>query len=123
MVKKIKSNLPSEESVDKFHRLSPLLDSIYSEIKDLSKKKPEDVVSPLKVKMINKILMQVKDFLSTDPNVEFLELLDDVSLPTISDTVVILGQFRAILNQFRSRSYYYVTGDGTGTRWHTQENP
>ena len=112
--------LPTVQDVDKFERLSPLLDSIYEEMKGFSKKKPEELLNTLKVKMINKVLTQVKDFLAKDPNIEFLELLDDSTLPSNSDTVLIIGQFRAILNQFKERFYYYDDIDDT-QRWHTQE--
>lgn len=122
MAKKKDINLPTEHELDKFERLSPLLDSIYEEMKEFSKKKPEEILNSLKVNMINKVLTQVKDFLTKDPNIEFLELLDDVTLPSNSDTVLIIGQFRAILNQFKDRFYYYSTKDGT-QRWHTQEEP
>jgi len=117
------ANLPTAQEQDKFERLSPLLNSIYDEMKEFSKKKPEELLNALKVKMINKILMQVKEFLVKDPNVEFLELLDDATLPSNSDTVLIIGQFKAILNQFQSRFYYYDSSTGGGTRWHTQEDP
>ncbi len=122
MAKNKDINLPTGQEVDKYERLSPLLDSIYEEMKELSKKKPEELLNALKVKMINRILTQVKDFLAKDPNIEFLELLDDATLPSNSDTVLIIGQFRAILNQFKSRFYYYSSGEGT-SRWHTQEEP
>jgi hypothetical protein len=118
----IKNNFPTELDVDKFERLSPLLESAYEEMKEFSKKKPEEVLNTLKVKMINKILNQVKEFLSKDPNIEFLELLDNETLPTNSDTVLIIGQFRAILNQFKSR-YYFYDYIASENRWHTQEKP
>lgn len=118
--KKIDPALPTEQNVDKFERLSPLLESVYEEMKEFSKKKPDEVLNSLKVKMINKILVQVKEFLSSDPNVEFLELLDEATLPSNSDTVLIIGQFRAILNQFKDRFHFYDDGEH---RWHTQEYP
>jgi hypothetical protein len=114
--------LPSEADVDKFQRLSPLINSIFVEMQEFSKKKPDEVISKLKVKMINRILTQVKDFLASDPNVEFLELLDDETLPTNSDTVLIVGQFRAILHQFESRFYHYDNKKHE-LRWFTKENP
>lgn len=117
------ANLPTAQELDKFERLSPLLNSIYEEMKEFAKKKPEELLNDLKVKMINKILMQVKEFLAKDPNVEFLELLDDATLPSNSDTVLIIGQFKAILNQFQSRFYYYDSAMGGGIRWHTQDEP
>lgn len=124
MAKQIKNTdkLPSEADVDKFQRLSPLLDSIFYEMKEFSKKKPDEVLNKLKVKMINRILTQVKDFLTSDPNIEFLELLDDETLPSNSDTVLIIGQFRAILNQFQSRFFHYDNKKGEH-RWFTKNNP
>lgn len=120
--RKDNSNLPSNQDVDKFQRLSPLLDSIFVEMKEFSKKNPNENLNSLKVKMINRILAQVKEFLVTDPNVEFLELLDDETLPSNSDTVLIIGQFRAILNQFESRFYFY-DDVAVEERWFTKENP
>lgn len=113
--------LPSAQDVDKFERLSPLLNSIYHEIKEFSKKKPDDVLNALKVKMINRVLTQVKDFLKNDPNIEFLELIDDTALPSYSDTVLIIGQFRAVLDQFKER--FYWQDESFNTRWHTTEYP
>lgn len=122
MPKKVDPSLPTEDAVDRFERLSPLLESIYEEMKEFSKKKADGPLNPLKVKMINKILAQVKEFLVQDPNVEFLELLEEATLPTNSDTVLIIGQFRAILNQFKARFYFYDRDEGEH-RWRTQENP
>lgn len=122
MVKKKTGNLPSEKQVEKYERLSPLLKSIFEEMKEFSKKKPDGPLNQLKVKMINKILKQVKDFLSSEPTVEFLELLDDETLPTNSDAVLIIGQFRAVLDQFKSKFYGwddYISE----RRWFTKENP
>lgn len=122
MVKKKIGNLPSEKQVEKYERLSPLLESIFEEVKEFSKKKPDGPLNQLKVKMINKILKQVKDFLSSEPTVEFLELLDDETLPTNSDAVLIIGQFKTVLDQFKSKFYgwdNYISE----RRWFTKENP
>ena len=123
-MRKKKSNitLPNNTEVDKFERMSPLLNSIFREMKEFAKKKPDDPINVLKVRMINKILSQVKEFLKTDPNVEFLELLDEETLPTNSDTVIIIGQFRAILDQFQTR-YFFRDDQYSDQRWHSQEEP
>lgn len=122
MAKKKMTNLPSESQVEKFERLSPLLESIFEELKELSKKKPDGPLNQLKVKMINRVLEQVREFLSTDPNIEFLNVLDDETLPTNSDAVLIIGQFRAVLNQFKSKFYGWDSGAGED-RWFTKKNP
>lgn len=121
MVKKKIVNLPSESQVESFERLSPLLESIFNEIKELSKKKPDGPLNQLKVKMINRVLGQVKEFLFTEPNIEFLNVLDDETLPTNSDAVLIIGQFRAVLNQFKSKFYGWDSKHGE-SRWLTKGN-
>lgn len=51
--------------------------------------------------MINRVLEQLKEILRNQPTIEFLYLLDEDGLPTNSDAVLILGQFRASMDQFR----------------------
>lgn len=115
-------NLPSSSDVDKYERISPLLEALYLEITALSKKNPNDALNTLKIKMINRVLNEVKSFLETDPNVGFLELLDEATLPSNSDTVVIIGQFIAILSQFKAR-YHRFDGIRRVHRWSTAEDP
>lgn len=117
-----KLNFPSEEKVEKFQMLSGLLDSIFEEMKEFSKKKPDELLNQLKVTMINKVLKQIKEVLSSEPTSEFLELLDDATLPSNSDAVLIIGQFRSAIGQFRNKFYVYDEDLEEG-RWMTQENP
>jgi hypothetical protein len=114
--------LPTEKEVERFEMLSTLLDSIYGEMREFSKKKPDEVLNQLKVKMINKVLQQAKEALASQPSIAFLELLDDGSLPSNSDAVLIIGQFRSAMSHFRQKFYYYDYDLDTD-RWRTQENP
>lgn len=139
MSKKLNVNdnakLPTNAQVEKFTMLSPMLDSVLEEMKEFSKKKQDGVLNPLKVKMINRILEQIKAILSNEPTVEFLDLLDDETLPTNSDVVLILSQYRTVMNQFEDKYHIYEEKEyedellkGTGAtystrRWVTQENP
>lgn len=86
---------PSNDLVAKFGMLSPLLSAILDEMREFSKKKQDEVLNKLKVNMINKILIQVKEVLTDEPASVFLELLDDAILPTNSDAVLIIAQYRA----------------------------
>lgn len=118
MTKKLKSKkLPSQFQVEKFEMLEKLADSMYLEIKAFSSKKPDDPLNKLKVKNINRVLSQLKDILSNEPTCEFLDLLDEESLPTNSDVIIILGQFKAAMKQFRTEYYKYTSG--AGNRWVT----
>jgi hypothetical protein len=120
--RKGKDTLPSQEQVDKFKMLSSLLDSIYDEMKEFSKKKPDELLNKLKVKMINRVLEQIKALLSGEPTVSFLEPLDEATLPSNSDAVLILGQFRSSMSQFTGKFHRYDESIHR-SRWHTQENP
>lgn len=65
---------------------------------------------------MNRILTQLKDFLKSEPTVSFLDLLDEETLPTNSDAILIIGQFKASMDNFRKK--YKVHN-----RWKTVEYP
>lgn len=119
--REIDQNLPTNRQAEKFELLHPLLKSVLFEVKELSKKKQDETLNKLKVKMINKILSQVKaEVLNDDPSIEFLDLLDDATLPTNSDAVLIIAQYDAAMSQFHGKYYRW---DGGNQRWFTTENP
>lgn len=115
-------NLPTEAQVERFEMLEPMLVSHLNEVREFSKKKQEGVLSKLKVNLINRILSEIKELLKNEPTIEFLDLLDDETLPQNGDAVLILGQFRAAMTLFRSKYYGYDSREGEH-RWFTQENP
>ncbi len=117
--KNTKSTNP--EAGEKYDILSPLLGAVLGEMKELSKKKPDAVLNELKVKMVNKILLQIKELLSEEPTLEFIELLDDETLPTNSDAVFILSQFRAAMDHFQEKYKYAEPEIGEYSAfWHTE---
>lgn len=120
---KINPNLPSQEDVDKYEMLDKLLGSIYEEMKEFSKKKPDELLNKFKVKNVNRVLEPVKEIMKNEPTNEFLDLLDEDSLPSNSDSILIIGQFNAAMKQFRSRYFrVYISGIGRNI-WSTKENP
>jgi len=112
-----KDLLPSDEQIVKFEMLNELADSIYLEMKEFSKKKPDDALNPFKVKNVNRVLVQLKEFLRDEPTSNFLDLLDDETLPTNSDAILIIGQFKASMDNYRNK---YTNNY---RRWKTKENP
>jgi len=102
-------NLPSSDEVKKFEMLFPMLDSDVAEIRELSKKKQDEPLNPFKVKIINKKLGQIKELLKNEPSSEYLELLDEDTLPTNSDAVLMITQFINAMGQFK-RKYYESDG-------------
>ncbi|TYA84064.1 hypothetical protein [Seonamhaeicola marinus] len=109
---------PTKANAEQFDMLSPILDSVYEEIKELSKKKQDGALNALKVKMTNRILSKVKTILKDDPTVEFLDLLDEESLPTNSDAVLIIAQFKAAMEQYHNKHYGW---NGIEHGWSTSD--
>jgi hypothetical protein len=97
---------PTKEQTAKFDR-------------ELSKKKQDGALNPLKVKMINRLLRQIKEILGSDPSIEFLDLLDEETLPQNSDAVLILGQFDAAMKQFKEKHHGW---DGSEHTWFTKDD-
>ena len=119
--REVNQSLPTNLQTEKYELLHPLLKSILFEVKELSKKKQDEPLNKLKVGMINKILSQIKtDVLNDDPSREFLDLLDDATLPTNSDAVLIIAQYDSALSQFHGKHHGW---DGSKDRWFTKENP
>jgi len=112
-----KESLPSDAQVEKFQMLNELADSIYIEMKEFSKKKPDDVLNAFKVKTLNRVLTQLKDFLKDEPTVSFLDLLDEETLPSNSDAILIIGQFKAAMENFKKKNTTRYNN------WKTIENP
>jgi len=126
-MKMVKNNtqgiLPTKANVEAFEMLSPMLASITKEMKELSKKKPDGIMNAFKIRIINRVLEQSLAILSDQPEVEFLELLDDDALPSYSDTVLMLSQYQTALHQFLSRYYRRTSPDAFSERsWHTLES-
>jgi hypothetical protein len=124
MKKNDQNDLPSNQDIEKYDLLNDMFNAIFVEMKQFSKSKQETALNKFKVKKINEILIKIKDLLSTQPTIVFLELLDDVTLPMYSDAVLILAQYRAALDKFKEK-YLLKEGDDffSQYRWRTKENP
>lgn len=114
---KNKNQLPTNTEIKSFEMLDELSTSIYIEMKEFSKKKPDDALNPFKVKNVNRVLIQIKEFLADQPTVAFLDLLDDEILPSNSDAILIIGQFKAAMDNFRKKY------QNNYRKWKTVEDP
>jgi hypothetical protein len=109
--RKVDPRLPSAEMIEKFEMLYPMVNSDLNEIRELSKKKQDEPLNKFKVRTINKKLEQVKTLLAEEPTLQFLELLDEDTLPSNSDAVLLISQFVKALEQFKSRYYTKDSSD------------
>ena len=81
----------------------PLLDSMYLEFKELSKKNPDAAVSNSKISIANRLLLKVREVLVDEASVGFLDMLDEDDVPQSSDVTLILSQYVAAMNSFKKK--------------------
>jgi hypothetical protein len=104
------NEVTTQVKVAKFEAIMPLLEAMFRDFQDLSKKKPDGALNKSKVKIANRLLTDVLVILDGEPNREYLELFDEESLPQYSDVVLMLGQTVAAMERFKRRYYEYTGG-------------
>lgn len=98
------------EKVEIYKTTMPLLNAMYTEFKELSKKKPDSAVSKGKIKITNRLLEKVRTVLEDSGSIDFLDLLDEDEVPQVSDVTLILSQYVASMDAFKKRHYGYYQG-------------
>lgn len=106
--------------VDIFESTQPVFAGILSEVRELSKKKPEATMSESKVKLINRVLSDILEILKGEPEGKYLDLLDNEALPQMSDAVLVMVQFETALKAFKGR-YHEWFSDISRHLWMTKE--
>ncbi len=117
MARKQEHETTTVERVGTYTTTYPLLKAMYDEIGVLSKKKPDATLSESKVKLINRLLTDVRNMLVDEPQNKYLDLIDDAALPQYSDVILALSQYVAAMAGFRARYFGY---DGADHRWFTE---
>lgn len=84
--------------------IRPLLNAMFLEFKELSKKKPDGAVSKSKIKVVNRLLEKCINLLQNELSIEYLDLLDEDDFPQNSDIVLMLSQYRSAMNQFFTKA-------------------
>lgn len=102
---KLTKGTTTNEKVATYETTEPLLEALYKEIQDLSKKKPDGTLNQTKIKMINRLLQDIQTFLKDEPDSKYLDLLEDESLPQYSDVTLILSQWSASVKKFHGKYY------------------
>jgi len=108
--------------------LKDILRAQKNEFDLLSKKKADGQLNPIKIKMANRVLEPLKKLFMHEESHKFLDTLNEDEMPTNSDVVLIISQYKTAIDEFRSRYYIedkYQPNDYNGykTRWMTKEYP
>ena len=102
---KVTKGTTTKEKVATYETTEPLLEALYREIQDLTKKKPDGTLNQTKIKMINRLLQDIQTFLKDEPDSKYLDLLEDESLPQYSDVTLILSQWSTSVKTFHEKYY------------------
>ena len=100
------------------HICIPCLAQRWLRCANFRKGKQEGIISSKKIKILNRILTDIREVLSGEETVAYLDLLDEEKLPQNSDAVLVLGQYLAALDRFRDAHYIYALHEHT---WVTKE--
>jgi hypothetical protein len=98
------------QKTEDWDNYNPILRALFSQVQELSKKKPDEALNLSKIKMINELLQSVFSILDDEPSRRLLAQLDEVSLPSNSDAVFMLAQVVAAMDRFHTRFNYYADG-------------
>ena len=102
----------TQDAVNRYELLNPLLLGVYKELQELSKKKPDTPLNNFKIKSVNRILEPIRELLKEEDVYHFLDILDMDDVPTNSDVVLILSQYIESMNIFHSKYYSYNISSG-----------
>jgi hypothetical protein len=114
-------HVTTNAAVETYETSSGIFGSLLTEVKELSKKRPEATMSAGKVKIINKVVEDLLTFLKEEPTGKYLDRLDDETLPQMSDAVLVMVQFESALGSFKERYYKYMD-EFREHVWITKEN-
>ncbi len=115
-------NLPTNAETIECEAYNLMLNAAYDEMKELTKPKPDETISELKTKSLNKLFVNIRKLLKKEPSAGLLDLLDKNNLPTYSDAIIVLVQYRSAMTHFMN-NYYGVDSRTNQNRWFTKENP
>ena len=113
-----KSSKTDQSKAGKHDTTMPLLEAMYLEFKELSKKTPSAVISKQKITIVNRLLTSLSEVLANEDSIKFLDVLDEDNVPQISDVTLMLSQYVAAMKAFKEKYYGW---DGMSHRWYLNE--
>lgn len=115
MAERPKANT-TQKKVDAYNSFYEVFSHLYKELKVLTGKRPAETLSESKVRIVNRLLQDIKDLMEGEPENKYLDLLDDETLPQYSDAILILSQYEGALKSFKERHYGWDIAN-METRW------
>ncbi len=114
--------LPTEKDIEDYELLEEMLNALRLEMDILSKKKPNEQLNKMKIKLLNRVLEPLKIIFKHEPSYKFLDIPSEEDLPSYSDVVLIISQYEKAIDDFRDTYRKYDT-EYDDYRWNTKEYP
>lgn len=103
-----------KNKADTHDTIMPLLQAMYLEFKELSKKTPSAAISKQKITIVNRLLSSLSKILADEESIKFLDMLDEDDVPQMSDVTLMLSQYVAAMKAFKEKYYGW---DGSTHKW------
>ncbi|MBS4012051.1 MAG: hypothetical protein KGZ72_15010 [Roseovarius sp.] len=97
----------STAKVAKYRAAIGVFSGLLAEMRELSKKKADATLSKGKVKILNRVLEDLKEVLGDEAEAKYLDFLDEDDLPQNSDAVLVMVQYEKALKAFNGRYRAY----------------
>lgn len=95
----------TQEKADAFDSFFEVFVHLFRDLKAMGNKKPTETLNESKVVMINRILKDMQECMTGEPEHKYLDLLDSETLPQYSDTILILAQYEGALKGFKEKHF------------------
>ena len=111
--------------IDEFEAVEAQITSARDEFLVLVKKSPHDALSKFKLDIVNMLLNRANELLANERPISDFDQFDNDTLPSVSDTVMVFGQYLAALENLRVKNiqaknmWWYWTSDGERTERRT----
>jgi hypothetical protein len=96
--------------IDEFEAVETQISSARGELLVLVKKSPHDALSKFKLSVVNGLLMRANELLADDRPIGGFEQFDAETVPSASDTAMVLGQYLAALENLRGKHIKIKSG-------------
>ena len=104
-----------EELIIAYEQLSPIFYTWQTELKELAAKRPEMILTPAQVRMLNRVLKSLRRHFKNEPEGRYLRSLP-AHQPKIGDAILLMSQYEAVLDHF-SRRYCYLNRTALRLEW------
>jgi len=101
--------------VDEFEAVEAQIGSARDELLVLVKKSPHDALSKFKLIVVNMLLNRANELLADERPISDFVQFDSDSLPSVSDTVFVFGQYLAALENLRVKN---IRQNDRNMRWY-----